>query len=146
MTCSYEQKASLATILYLHRISDNRIAGSALKNIQMFSTLCGQGAMPKTILVTTMWSDVRKETAVRREQELQNDFWAEMLANGCRMERFEDSFESAWRTIGSLVPEDTVDAHRQLIETRPSKLRKALRKLISDGKDFGRWRSSMTVG
>jgi hypothetical protein len=50
-----------------------------------------------------MWSDVREETGVRREDELKEHFWNEMLANGCRTERFEDTYESAWRIIGSLA-------------------------------------------
>jgi len=50
-----------------------------------------------------MWSDVREDTGARREEELKREFWNEMLANGCRTERFEDTHDSAWRIIGSLA-------------------------------------------
>jgi hypothetical protein len=39
-----------------------------------------------------MWNDVQEETGVRREGELKKYFWNEMLANGCRTERFEDTY------------------------------------------------------
>jgi len=76
---------------------------SVLTNLQILTSLCSQQAIPNVIIATTMWNDVREETGVRREGELKKYFWNEMLANGCRTERFEDTYESAWRIIGSLA-------------------------------------------
>jgi hypothetical protein len=97
----------LATIIYLHKISDNRMAGSSLKNLKLFANLCGQQAMPNVILATTMWSDVPAATGVRREDELRKGFWRDLVAAGCRIERFENTHESAWGIIGNIVQKNS---------------------------------------
>jgi len=79
------------------------MTGSLLNNLRMFTSLCGQEAMPNVILVTTMWSDVPKAIGMRREEELRDVFWKDLDRAGCRIERFEDTRESAWRIIGNIV-------------------------------------------
>jgi len=96
----YQQQVPLAAIIYLHRISDNRMAGSALKSIRTFAGTCGQA--PRVVLGTTMWNEVLREVAERREAELKNKFWSDMLAQGCKMQRFGGSYDSAWKLIGQL--------------------------------------------
>ena len=86
---------NVATILYLHRINDNRMAGSLLKNLRMFISMCGQEAMPNVVLVMTIRGELRMDTGERREKELKETFWKEMLDNGCRVECFGDPYESA---------------------------------------------------
>lgn len=120
------------------------MTGSVLKNLEMFATLCGHKAMPSVIIATTMWGEVRKENGERREQELKRDFWKGMVADGCRTERFEDTYESAWRIIGNLAEKDRaavllsheiVDSHLRLNETQAGiALNKELEKLIKDRK------------
>jgi len=102
----YKEKANLAVIVYLHKIDDNRMNGSILKNLQTFARLCGTKAMPNVVIATTMWSNVDADEGIKREDELQREFWAEMKAGGCRTERFEKTEESAWRVIGSLGEKD----------------------------------------
>jgi chromosome condensin MukBEF ATPase and DNA-binding subunit MukB len=145
---SYKGNVNLATIVYLHRISDNRMTGSVLKNLEMFATLCGQKAMPNVIIATTMWGEVKRENGERREQELKRDFWKGMVADGCRTERFKDSHDSAWHIIGNLAKKDRapvllsheiVDTHLRLNETQAGiALNKELEKLIKDRKDAAR--------
>lgn len=144
----YKGNVDLATIVYMHRISDNRMSGSVLKNLEMFATLCGEKAMPNVIITTTMWGEVRRESAERREKELKRDFWKGMVADGCRIERFKDSHDSAWHIIGDLakkdraqvlLPREIVDSHLRLNETRAGiALNKELEKLIKDRKDAAR--------
>jgi hypothetical protein len=120
------------------------MAGSVLKNLQMFASLCGLKAMPNVSLVTTMWGDVREEVGTRRESELKRDFWKEMLASGCRTERFEDTYESAWRIVDSLAQMDRapvllsseiVDTQLRLNETKAGiTLNKELEKMVKDRK------------
>jgi len=104
--------------------------------------------MPRVVIATTMWSDVREEIGVRREHELKRDFWKDMLAHGCRTERFKDTYESAWRIIGSLaekeraqvlLPSEIVDSHLKLNETQAGiTLDSELEKLIRERKDAAR--------
>ena len=83
-----------------------------LRDLQELEKLYSQQAVPNVIIATTMWSDVRQETGVRREEELKASFWKGMGANGCRTERFRKTHESAWHIIGSLVD------HRQCLSAR----------------------------
>jgi hypothetical protein len=45
-----------------------------------------------------MWREVERKDGERRELELK----ADILAKGCRVERFRDTYESAWSVIGHL--------------------------------------------
>jgi hypothetical protein len=110
---TYKAKVNLATILYLHRISDNRMSGTAMKNLQLFSSLCGKKAMPNVVIVTTMWSLVPAEWGTKRENVLKREVWKDMLKAGCEVERFEDTLESAWKIIGSFA-EDGLQDHVKL--------------------------------
>ncbi len=74
-----------------------------MKNLRIFSSLCGQMAMPNVVIVTTMWRNIPEELGIRREEELKKDVWKDMVAGGCRTERFQDTHESAWGIIGSLA-------------------------------------------
>ena len=86
------------------------MTGSVLKNLQIFASLCGHKAMPNVVIATTMWGKVSKEEGNEREDELRRDFWGEMVAHGCRTERFENTYDSAWRIIGSVVGKDGVSS------------------------------------
>ncbi|KAF7966370.1 hypothetical protein HWV62_38917 [Athelia sp. TMB] len=136
----YKQQIPLAAIIYLHRISDNRMGGSPLKNLQMFASMCGKDAMPRVVLGTTMWGEVAQGTGERREGELRTKFWADMISQQCRMVRFGDSYESAWDVIGKLPPakegviisQEIVDDKKRLNETAAgAKLNEELERLIA---------------
>ena len=43
----------LSGLLHLHRITDVRMGGSAMRNLRMFRRLCGPDALTKALLVTT---------------------------------------------------------------------------------------------
>jgi F0F1-type ATP synthase membrane subunit b/b' len=132
--CSYKLHVKLAGIIYLHRISDNRMSGSPLKNLQMFGKLCGDGAIKNVVLATTMWSKVKPDVGERREKELEDKYWREMLNMGSQMMRFGDTFDTAWRMIDQVVmtaeddkdnalllQEELVDLNRRLSETEAGK-------------------------
>lgn len=108
LVSTYKEKAKLVTIVYLHNISDNRMTGSLLGNIQTFASFCGQTAMPNVVIVTTMWDKVEDEEGSDREEELRDSFWKDMVTKGCKTERFDNTYESAWRIIGSVVGRDGV--------------------------------------
>lgn len=72
----------LSAMLYFHRISDNRMAGTPLKNLRVFEKLCGKNAMSKVILVTTMWDEVDTEVGDERLKELKDNYWKMMISRG----------------------------------------------------------------
>jgi len=97
-----------------------------MKNLRIFSSLCGQMAMPNVVIVTTMWRNIPEELGIRREEELKRDVWKDMVAGGCRTERFQDTHKSTWGIIGSLadkapiqvqLSKDIVDGRLNIKET-----------------------------
>ncbi|QMW25670.1 hypothetical protein G4B84_000915 [Aspergillus flavus NRRL3357] len=82
----------LTGLLYLHRISDVRMQGSALKNIRMFQSLFGENDMANVVLVTTRWNSVTKDEGVSQLRELleKDRFWGGMIAAGARHEALLD--------------------------------------------------------
>jgi hypothetical protein len=78
-----------------------------LRNLRIFAKLCGQKAMPNVVLVTTMWDKVDKEEGKQREEELMNEFWKDIVADGSRTARFERTFESAWDIVGSILDKNS---------------------------------------
>lgn len=128
---SYKQQIRLSGIIYLHRITDNRMQGSARKNLFMFNKLCGRNALRNVILATTMWERLSDEDiGVKHEKELveTEDFWGFMVRQGSQVRRHYNTKESAKGLLQIFVSsndppvalkiqEEMVDAHRRLDET-----------------------------
>jgi len=143
---TYKKHIKLAGIIYLHRISDNRMAGSPLKNLRMFAKLCGEGAIGNVILATTMWDRVKGDVGERREAELTTKYWHGMVQSGSRVLRFNGKFNGAWAIVDSIVQKDPVhslllqeelvDLQRRLSETEAGMtLYNSLQKLLAEQKD-----------
>ncbi|KZP31914.1 hypothetical protein FIBSPDRAFT_812919 [Athelia psychrophila] len=139
---AYKEKIPVS-IVYLHRIDTFRMAGTPLKNLQMFASIFGQEAMPHVVLATTMWSEIMPDTGARREIELKRTFWADMLREGCKAQRLGDSYESAWQILGELptgaeiiiLACEIYDDKKNLNETAAGvKLTEELNELIADQK------------
>jgi len=89
------------------------MSGSLQKNLEMFRSLCGQEAMPNVVIATTMWRRIWGTEGEVREVSLKSKYWADMMAQGCRVERFQDTYESAWHIIGNLEQDVTSDEKEQ---------------------------------
>jgi hypothetical protein len=105
LRASYEYEVQLSGIIYLHRIIDPRMQGSAKRNLVMFKKLCGDSALKNVILGTTMWDKVDEAEGIRREEELATtpDFWGWMLSKGSVMRRHENTRASALELIDEIV-------------------------------------------
>ena len=148
----YEKGIKLAGIIYLHRITDNRMSGSPHRNLRMFGELCGDQAVKKVVLVTTMWDRVKKDPAKnqdthnQRENQLFDNYWKTMRDHGASTARFSNSAESAWQIIDTilkqheaevlLLQEEIVDLKRALNETHAGKtLYSDLQRLLAEQRD-----------
>lgn len=85
LTRSYAENIRLSGIIYLHRITQPRMQGSAKSNIQLFWQLCGDNALRNVVLATTWWDVVEEGLGSKREQELKDkkEFWGFMLSKVC---------------------------------------------------------------
>lgn len=109
---SYDDKVQLAGIVYLHRISDNRVGGSGTHNIRLFKELCGEQALSCVVLTTSMWDLVPPEKAKQREKELisKEEFWGGLVRHGCRVARQDDGSVSATMIIRHILSQKRPDS------------------------------------
>lgn len=101
----------LRGVLFLHRISDNRMTGSSVKYLRIIESLVGEQAFPNVMLVTTMWNTLRDDAegaALRREQQLMDEFWAPMINKGSWVARFDGTPRSAFSFIWQLAGRESV--------------------------------------
>ncbi|KAJ0421505.1 hypothetical protein BJY00DRAFT_282349 [Aspergillus carlsbadensis] len=121
LVASYRGKILLNGIIYLHRITDIRMQGSARKNLIMFRQLCGENALKRVVLVTTMWDKVREDEATQRERELIDtpEFWGWMLGKGSSCQRHYNTEDSARIIVGELAGHTlpvTTDLQKQMVD------------------------------
>lgn len=83
--CQYKLGIPLKGIIYLHRITDNGMQGSAVRAMRMFKALCGEEALDRVVLATTMWSKLdNRKAGHERVQLLREGPWSEMEDRGGR--------------------------------------------------------------
>ena len=118
LSAQYEAGVGLKGVIYLHRITDNKYAGSSVKTLEIFKKICGEVALKNVLLVTTRWNEVAEEKGASREQQLRDDFWAYMLSHGSTMARFYGNRESAIGIVSQLVSRQSIllELQRELVE------------------------------
>ncbi|KAF9484397.1 hypothetical protein BDN70DRAFT_917762 [Pholiota conissans] len=91
---SYMDKVKLGGVLYLHDITQTRMLGTTRRNLDMFRKLVGQSALSSVVLVTTKWSLVDETVGLNRQQQLQEQFWKDMMDAGSVIEKVKSAAES----------------------------------------------------
>lgn len=79
------------------------MAGSNLKHLRIFESLCGEKVFGSCILTTTMWDLVDDKTGSNREQELREKYWKAMIDQGCAVVRYHNTSASAWDILDRLL-------------------------------------------
>lgn len=118
LSAQYEAGVSLKGVIYLHRITDIRYAGSSVKTLEIFKKICGKVALKNVLLVSTRWNEVDEALGASREQQLRDNFWAYMLSNGSTMARFYGNRESAVGIASQLMSRQSIilELQTELIE------------------------------
>ena len=93
----------LGGVIYLYDISLSRMLGTTRNNLEVFQKLCGDDAFQSVILGTTKWGDVFWEDGDKRAQQVRDNYWRDMLDHGSEIFKFEDSSESAWTMVDSIL-------------------------------------------
>ncbi|KAJ3502786.1 hypothetical protein NLJ89_g8729 [Agrocybe chaxingu] len=146
---TYEASIKLAGIVYLHRITDNRMSGSPHRNLRMFGELCGDRATSKVALVTTMWDRVNQAIAEKRQQELERNYFRELLIRGAIPMRFNNTERAAWNIVDTIIregdreeillQEELVELRRRLNETSAGRaIYNTFQKLLKDQREVVR--------
>lgn len=124
----YKQKRLLHGIIYMHRISDNRMSGTATRNLHFFQDLCGTDALMNAIIVTNMWGLVDSAVGNAREQELKSKdaFFKPAVSAGTKVLRHDNTASSAHRIVREMLhntprpfrlQRELVDEGRRVFET-----------------------------
>ena len=103
---TYLQSIRLTGVVYLHRITDNRMSGSSLRNLQIFRELCGQSAYPHVALTTTMWDALQDpgEGANYQNQLLSHgEWWGDMVRRQSHVARHDGKASTAESIIQNLI-------------------------------------------
>jgi myosin heavy subunit len=110
---AYQDNIQLTGILYLQRITDVKMAGTAFNNLRMFKKLCGESFYPRVTLATTFWDTVPEADGKRREAELMStdEFWGCMIERGSSVYRHTGTEESAMALLQSII-KHRMDASR----------------------------------
>lgn len=126
LSAAYQDQIRLSGIIYLHRITDVRLTGTALKNLSMFKKLCGDDYFKNVILATTMWGNLEggeltPEVGERREEELVENkaFWGFMMDRGSRISRHSGTRDSALAIVSSLIglpSRPVLDIQREMVD------------------------------
>ncbi|KAG8756676.1 hypothetical protein FRC14_002832 [Serendipita sp. 396] len=142
----FKKNLKLDKILYLHRITDQRMTGSLLKNLKLFVSLCGIQSMPTVTIVTTMWKRVEELEGETRELELKQKMWFDMIEKGCDVKRFDGTYQSALDILAGprtaeapLVSTEIVTQQKKLKATAAAnELAKEIKNLIKQRKAASR--------
>jgi hypothetical protein len=131
---SFRSGTRLNGLIYLHRIIDPKMQGSALNNIRMFRNLCGPECFQNIILATTFWDDVSAELGTKREQQLkQNDeFWGKMVKKGSKVVRLGTDRESGMKLLMRIAKKEkiTLQSQHEMVDQNKSASETAAAQLI----------------
>lgn len=90
-----QQKCQIISVIYIHAITERKLAGSTLKNLRVLRTLCGEHYFQNIVLVTSMWTKAPAEEMddqVDREVQFKSSphFWGDILEKGASYCRWDD--------------------------------------------------------
>ena len=106
LSVSYANSIYISGIILLHRISDNRFSGSSRRNITMFKELVGEMAYENVAIATTMWWNGEHEMNLKKEKELQDEHFSDILSSGGTL----------FRLTGGLEAVDSAGAREQAMD------------------------------
>ncbi|KAK2013809.1 hypothetical protein LZ32DRAFT_675564 [Colletotrichum eremochloae] len=125
MSESYKKGTLLTGVVYMHKITDNRVSGSSQRSINMFKKLCGDDSFKHVVLTTSMWGEGDADAAkIDRETELKEDkrFWGLMQSGGSKVMRWLNNRPSASAIVEHLLESSqmhgltTLQIQRELVE------------------------------
>lgn len=137
---AHSAQVKLTGVIYVHRISDVRFGGSAIRNFQMLRELCGEKTLKNVALVTSMWGKVSPELGASRERQLKSKFFKVAIDNGAQMHRHDGTAESALEIIRNIlknqpavlkIQEELIDERKEIGETAAgAELNREIQKVI----------------
>jgi GTPase SAR1 family protein len=96
----------LRGILYFRDIAKMRMEGSDVRTLNLLARLVGKEAFAHIVSVTTRWESKEVEDQKlfeKRERQLKDKFWREMIMEGSYLQRFHGTKDSAEGIVSQIV-------------------------------------------
>lgn len=107
LSASFAQNIRIHGVVFLHRITENRVTGSARRNIELLKALCGPDYFPNVALATTHWNTTTESLTRLKDREGllqgQDAFFRPLLSGGATMLRHDEGAASARRIVRTLI-------------------------------------------
>ncbi|CAG7849998.1 SubName: Full=Uncharacterized protein {ECO:0000313/EMBL:CCA72590.1} [Serendipita indica DSM 11827] len=95
-----QKNPPVAGVIYLRRITDNRMSNAQINTLDSLSTICGIDAASHIFVLTTMWDVPATARQIEREREFKTDFCSIKAALGeCKLLRMENTKKQTTREI-----------------------------------------------
>ncbi|KAJ9610386.1 hypothetical protein H2200_005163 [Cladophialophora chaetospira] len=116
----YKNRLQLAGIIYVHRITDNRMTNTLLRNLSIIRNICGDEPLKNVTIMTTFWDKEDAKVAAKREREMleKADWWGYMMEKGARSRRFFNKEESAHAILQEFMDRNriTLQIQTEMVE------------------------------
>ncbi|KAF2624833.1 hypothetical protein BU25DRAFT_423933 [Macroventuria anomochaeta] len=94
LAAAHENKLKLSGIVYLHRITDTRMHGSAHRALETFKAICGAQGFRGVVVATTMWDglvgyEIQKAHARQEQSTMTLALQTEHVDQGLQLHRTE---------------------------------------------------------
>ena len=122
-----KQRVDFAGIIYLHPITNNRMQGTARRNLSLMRAICGEAAYKHVVLTSTMWEEYRDDSQTPfKQRELflleTNNWWGSMHSKGSVSKRHNGTLDSAQDIISHVLVQYSnhgsfmLRIHKEMIE------------------------------
>ena len=127
---AYQMGIRLSGIVYLHRITDVRMQGSAQRGLDTFKKICGPENYAGIVLATTRWDDISKASEEAQQQARQRYitlcerdlYWGDMCRGDSIAVKLSPGRYSALKIIDYIIRKErrlTLLLQRQMTESTP---------------------------
>ena len=117
---SCEKGQLLSGLVYLHRINNTRMSGSAVRALHLFQRICGEDNYKNVILATTFWNKIEhcKQEGIDREERLlaNEGFWKLMKEKGAKPMRLGQNYKEILPALMAMAekPKMTLEIQQEL--------------------------------
>ena len=99
----YGEGSKLSGVIYIHRISDERVTGIAGWDFGIFRELCDDTTLKNLVLVTNVWSRASRDIGEAVESELAGTLFRPALDEGAQMIRYRNNAQYTHNIIRKIT-------------------------------------------
>ena len=113
---TYAHDMFLTGVILLQPVTHNRVQGSEKRRTRLFEKVCGPNAFGNVVIATTMWSELRDELEGQsrvQQRKASNDFWGNMVDQGAKVVRHDNTKTSAINIVKMLIHKQVVTLQMQ---------------------------------